>query len=183
MPCPETVAAVVAVEGPESPGTAMGTCTAEWLRQALEAGHGVLTLDCRAPNDYNTSHIVNAIHVAIPALMLRRLAKKGSLSVASVIQCAESKERFNKKWKTEPLIVYDEDTLDSNVNNNSVVALIIRSLRKEGCRVSLLQGKILGFSPPPHHMYVGPMGPTLTPHLPTDTVWCLPVYRASADKH
>ncbi len=116
------------------------SCQTEWLSQQLDNGKELLILDCRSPNDYNTSHIQGAIHVAIPTLMLRRL-KKGNLSVHSVINSTEAKAKFNAEWKTETLVVYDECTSDMNANTTSVVALLMKRLREDGCRVCLLEGK------------------------------------------
>ncbi len=116
------------------------SCQTDWLGQQLDNGKELLILDCRSPNDYNTSHIQGAIHVAIPSLMMRRL-KKGNLSVCSVINSPESREKFNKKWKTETLVVYDECTSDINANTTSVVSLLMRRLKEDGCRVCLLEGK------------------------------------------
>ena len=117
----------------------MGTRPSEWLSQQLDNGKDILLLDCRPPNDYNVSHIQGAIHVAIPTLMQRRL-KKGNLAVSSVISCAEGKEKFDSKWRKEVLIVYDECTSDMNSNTTSVVGLLLKRLKEDGCRVYLLQG-------------------------------------------
>ena len=116
-----------------------GLCRPEWLSSEMNAGCPILLMDCRSPNEYNVSHIRGSIHVAIPTLMLRRL-KKGNLSVASVIGCNESKERFNKKWKSETIVLYDDNTNDLNANPTSIVNLLLRKLREDGCHVCLLEG-------------------------------------------
>ena len=112
----------------------------EWLSQELDTGTQLLLMDCRAPNDYNASHIVGAIHVAIPSLMLRRL-KKGKLTVSSVISGNESRDRFDRHCKTDTVVIYDERTSDLNANSTSVVSLLIRKLREDGCQVYLLEGR------------------------------------------
>ena len=142
MPCPEYEITN------NNKNTMSGSCRTEWLSQQLDNGKELLILDCRSPNEYNTSHIQGAIHVAIPTLMLRRL-RKGNLSVCSVINCAEAKEKFNAKWKTETLVVYDDCTSDINANTTSVVSLLMRRLREDGCRVCLLEGELHHFSPIP----------------------------------
>jgi len=48
----------------------------------------VLLLDCRPPADYQAEHITGAVHLAVPTLMLRRLAT-GSLPVSSVVSCLQ----------------------------------------------------------------------------------------------
>jgi len=48
----------------------------------------VVVLDCRSPTDYLASHIVGAVHLAVPQLMLRRL-KSGHLPASSVIGCLQ----------------------------------------------------------------------------------------------
>jgi dual specificity MAP kinase phosphatase len=127
------------------------SCQAEWLSQQLDNGCELVILDCRSPDDYNASHIQGGIHVAIPTLMMRR-RQKGNLSVCSVINSLESKEKFNKSWKTETLVVYDECTSDINANTTSVVSLLTRRLKEDGCRVCLLEGGFSSFQEKyPHH--------------------------------
>jgi len=48
----------------------------------------VLLLDCRPPADYQAEHIAGAVHLAVPTLMLRRLAT-GNLPVSSVVSCLQ----------------------------------------------------------------------------------------------
>ena len=121
------------------------SCGPERLSEQLEDGNPLLLLDCRSAQDYNTSHVVGAIHVAIPSLMLKRL-KRGNISVASVISGNESRDRFDRHCKTDTIVVYDECTEDMNINSTGVVSLLIRRLKEDGCRVCLLQGGSL--SPP-----------------------------------
>lgn len=116
--------------------------TALWLAQRLDSGEEVLVLDCRTPEEFDASHIEGAIHVTIPTLMMRRL-KKGNLAIASVIGCSEGKERFKSKCRTQAVVCYDEGTSDLEANPTSVVSLLVKRLRDEGCRACLLQG---GFS-------------------------------------
>jgi len=75
----------------------------EWLSERLMMASGmtdssvtsteippaaVLLLDCRPPADYQAAHIAGAVHLAVPTLMLRRLAT-GSLPVSSVVSCLQ----------------------------------------------------------------------------------------------
>jgi len=55
---------------------------------APQAAAAVLLLDCRPPADYQAEHIAGAVHLAVPTLMLRRLAT-GNLPVSSVVSCLQ----------------------------------------------------------------------------------------------
>lgn len=82
-------------------------CGVDWLGERLMVASGmtdngdhqtadiscssaaaVLLLDCRPPGDYQAEHIASAVHLAVPTLMLRRLAT-GSLPVSSVVSCLQ----------------------------------------------------------------------------------------------
>lgn len=64
-------------------------CNSDEASTPLECGGGgVVVLDCRSPVDYQTSHILGAVHLAVPTLMLRRLTT-GNLPVSSVISCLQ----------------------------------------------------------------------------------------------
>jgi len=80
-------------------------CGVDWLGERLMMASGlaengahqlddsvsstaVLLLDCRPPADYQAEHIAGAVHLAVPTLMLRRLAT-GSLPVSSVVSCLQ----------------------------------------------------------------------------------------------
>ncbi len=124
-------------------------CSPEWLTEQLqqnpassgsEDSNAILVMDCRSPNDFNSSHISGAIHVALPTIMLRRL-KNGTLPVASVIKCNEGKEKFNSLYKTGTLILYDEDSSSTSANPSTVIGLLLKKLKEDGCRVRLLEGK------------------------------------------
>ena len=119
---------------------AANICSPEWLAQQLDSTgdkNSILVMDCRSPNDFNTSHLSGAIHVALPTIMLRRL-KNGTLPVASVIKCNEGKEKFNSLYKTGTLVLYDQDSSSSSSSSTSTVML--KKLKEDGCRVKLLEG-------------------------------------------
>lgn len=117
-------------------------CTPEWLAQQLETldtgdnSNSILVLDCRSPNDFNSSHISGAIHVALPTIMLRRL-KNGTLPVASVIK----DEKFSSLYKTGTLVLYDQDSNSTSASSGTVIGLLLKKLKEDGCRVRLLEGK------------------------------------------
>ena len=119
-------------------------CSPEWLSQQLEKmgsgdSNSILVLDCRTPNDFNSSHISGAIHVTLPTIMLRRL-KNGTLPVASVIKCNEGKEKFNSLYKTGTLVLYDQDSNSTSANSTTIIGLLLKKLKEDGCRVRLLEG-------------------------------------------
>uniref|UniRef100_V9KWI9 Dual specificity protein phosphatase n=1 Tax=Callorhinchus milii TaxID=7868 RepID=V9KWI9_CALMI len=101
-------------------------------------------MDCRPHELYESSHIEAAINVAIPGLMLRRL-RKGNFPVKSLISNQEDKERFAERCGSDTLLLYDESTAEwnENLNGGSVLGLLLRKLKDEGCKVFCLEG---GFS-------------------------------------
>lgn len=129
-------------------------CSPDWLRHALtqDQGKGVLLLDCRSHVDFHLSHVMGAMHVTIPSLMLRRL-EKGNLPVASVFKCHESKERFNAHCKTDTVVLYDDCSTPSGDGEGcmdtlavqckalpNIVSLLANKLKNDGCRVRTLKG-------------------------------------------
>ncbi|XP_062914456.1 dual specificity protein phosphatase 6 [Mobula hypostoma] len=124
----------------------MAICKAAgWLHDQLERGSdSLLLMDCRAHELYESSHIEAAISVAIPGLMLRRL-RKGNFPVKSLISNNEDKERFARRCKTDIILLYDESSAEwnENLNTTSVLGLLLRKLKDEGCKVFCLEG---GFS-------------------------------------
>ena len=110
----------------------------DWLGLELADERDLLVLDSRSANDFNKSHIQNAIHVTIPSLMQKRL-KKGNLSVDSVIKC----HRFSTRWRTDTIILYDEDTVDVKESPNGLITLLYQRLSEDGCKVHYLQGKLV----------------------------------------
>ncbi|KAH9500808.1 Dual specificity protein phosphatase 6 [Bulinus truncatus] len=117
--------------------------TPERLRDEISKSPKLLLIiDCRSQSDYARSHVRGAINVTLPSLMLKRL-KRGNLNIASVIQNNEAKERFTKNSKTASIVLYDECSTDLNSNPSSVINLLLKKLRQDGCRASFLIG---GFS-------------------------------------
>ena len=127
-------------------GSGGPSCTPEWLSQELDSHVGgpgdapLLILDCRGPNDFNISHIIGAVHVAIPTLMFRRL-KNGTLPVASVIKYHDGKDSLDTVLKTGTLVLYDQDTSVVSAACTTVIGLLAKKLREEGCKVRILEGK------------------------------------------
>ncbi|KAK5927501.1 hypothetical protein CgunFtcFv8_012651 [Champsocephalus gunnari] len=83
--------------------------TVGWLREQLETRRdGLLVMDCRAQELYESSHVDSSINVAIPSLMLRRL-KKGNLPVRSLLSNGEDREKFVRRCKTDTIVLRMKD--------------------------------------------------------------------------
>lgn len=120
--------------------------TVGWLREQLETRRdGLLVMDCRAQELYESSHVETAINVAIPSLMLRRL-KKGNLPVRSLLSDGEDREKFVRRCKTDTIVLYDEYSREwnENVDGGSVLGLLLRRMKDEGYKAYYLEGE--GFS-------------------------------------
>ncbi|GAB0176527.1 dual specificity protein phosphatase 6 [Grus japonensis] len=117
-----------------------------WLNEQLEMGNDrLLLMDCRPQELYESSHIESAINVAIPGIMLRRL-QKGNLPLRSLVASSEEdRERFARRCGTDTVVLYDEHSRDWNENTGgeSVLGLLLKRLKDEGCKAFYLEG---GFS-------------------------------------
>lgn len=119
----------------------MEEISAERLKCGLEADD-VLVLDCRSQADYQESHIIGALNVNLPPLLLRRL-KKGTLKVANAFQCNEMKEQFTTQCKCKDVVMYDSTSCDINANASTVLSMVYDNLQQEGCKVKVLLGKLI----------------------------------------
>ena len=97
--------------------------------QVLNNSSTVLLLDCRPYNEYSQSHVHNAINLAVPSLMLRRLKKGCSVNFANMINTEEGKRRYAKRDLMDKIVIYDAST-DSLTN--TALELIIQRLAAEG---------------------------------------------------
>lgn len=116
--------------------------TVAWLNEQLELGNErLLLMDCRPQELYESSHIESAINVAIPGIMLRRL-QKGNLSVRALFTRSEDRDRFTRRCGTDTVVLYDESSSDWNENTGgeSVLGLLLKKLKDEGCRAFYLEG-------------------------------------------
>ncbi|XP_043936339.1 dual specificity protein phosphatase 6-like [Protopterus annectens] len=115
----------------------------EWLYSAMESVNPrLLILDCRSRELYESSHIEGAVSVAIPGLILRRL-RKGSLPVHFLMTSPEEKENFSRQCRTHTVILYDESSVtlpEQGEEEESVLAILLERLQKEGCRTYYIKG-------------------------------------------
>lgn len=115
-----------------------------WLNEQLEMGNDrLLLMDCRPQELYESSHIESAINVAIPGIMLRRL-QKGNLPLRSLVSSSEEdRERFARRCGTDTVVLYDEHSRDWNENTGgeSVLGLLLKRLKDEGCKAFYLEGE------------------------------------------
>ncbi|XP_028935309.1 dual specificity protein phosphatase 6 [Ornithorhynchus anatinus] len=121
--------------------------TVSWLNEQLERGRErLLLMDCRAQDLYESSHIESAINVAIPGLMLRRL-QKGNLPVRSLFSRSEDRDQFTRRCGTDTLVLYDHNSSEWNENTagQSVLGLLLKRLKDEGCRAFYLEGGFCKF--------------------------------------
>ncbi|CAM9861778.1 unnamed protein product [Lampetra fluviatilis] len=120
----------------------------EWLSRGLERGAPpLLLLDVRAPEAFREARVRGALSLCVPpGLMLRRL-RKGSLPVRSLIPEQRHKDAFARRCKSHAVLLYGADSGDCGEDGGggSVLALILRRLREEGCEASFLQGGFDGF--------------------------------------
>ena len=116
--------------------------TVAWLNEQLELGNErLLLMDCRPQELYESSHIESAINVAIPGIMLRRL-QKGNLPVRALFTRGEDRDRFTRRCGTDTVVLYDESSSDWNENTGgeSVLGLLLKKLKDEGCRAFYREG-------------------------------------------
>lgn len=119
--------------------------SAEWLQLELETGgaSGLLVLDCRSHELYESSHVETAINMAVTGLMLRRF-RKGNIPVQTIIPKHEDKEKFLRRCKTDTVVLYDESGADWQDGGSSslttVLSLLLKKLRDDGCEAYYLEG-------------------------------------------
>lgn len=123
----------------------MAICkTVAWLKEQLELGNErLLLMDCRPQELYESSHIESAINVALPGIMLRRL-QKGNLPLRALFaRGEEEREKFARRCGTDTVVLYDENSSDWNENavGDSVLGLLLKRLKGDGCKAFYLEGE------------------------------------------
>ncbi|XP_072031752.1 dual specificity protein phosphatase 10-like [Amphiura filiformis] len=105
----------------------------------------VILVDCRSFMAFNKKHISGALNVNCTNPCFRRRLEKGKTSVGDLITSEEGKAVFRSRSDKE-VIVYDEDSEEiGNLPANHPTSLVLKSLKKEGTRASLLKGGLKEF--------------------------------------
>jgi len=119
----------------------------EQLKPLLSSSENVLLLDCRSNDEYKKRHIVTSQNIVLPQLMMRRL-KAGKLSLKSLLPHSSrpTKDAFLQKCSQFNVVIYDKSTkVFENADACSMIALLYKRIKKEGCKVSILRGGYDGF--------------------------------------
>ena len=132
----------------------------DWLREQLECGcesRGLLLLDCRSRESFESARIDSAISVSLPSLMLRRL-KTGSLPLRALLAGGDvdDKERFARRCRSDTVLVYGDgepgssDIVGSDGNSGddpesspgALLSLLLQRLVADGCSAHYLEGNL-----------------------------------------
>jgi len=135
------------------PETEHETCSKEWLQSQLRSldSKDLILLDCRGSHEYSESHIRGAVNLCIPSIVLRRLAV-GKIDLASTIKSPELKQRIQSGYKLCWFILYNGEGVPGQnqeiagagslaVAMDSIISILHRRLKQDGCRVVALQGE------------------------------------------
>lgn len=119
----------------------------EWLFKELRSQEGpskLLILDCRAHSDFSDAHIRGSVPLAIPSIMLRRLAA-GKVDLLCTIRCLDLRNRV------EVFLCGDEgsrgtfvligDSTDPAGHQGETIQVLSRRLRSSGGNVAILIGE------------------------------------------
>lgn len=147
------------------PSSSTGT-----ISSALLANSGLLVLDCRGACDFEEGHIRGSVALAVPSIMLRRLAA-GKVELLSTIKCQELRVRVEQLLgRAGKFVLVDEDgireeqenmalrenrnlTIEShqerleNLRNSpskrqsETIHVLARRLRNAGGQVAMLKGE------------------------------------------
>lgn len=129
-----------------------------WLQAELESGSGLLLLDCRPHERYQSGHIESALSLSLPGLLLRRL-RRGTLSARSVLPAPRQLEHRD-------LLLYDDNTREEPAPS-SVLGLLLARLRDDGCPAYYLKGGYSKFQREyPDHCEAGLDSPSPTDPTP-----------------
>lgn len=119
----------------------------EWLFKELRSQGGpcrLLILDCRAHCDYSDAHIRGSVSLAIPSIMLRRLAA-GKVDLLSTIRCLDLRNRVEVflcgDIGSRGTFVLIGDSTDPAGHQGETIQVLSRRLRSSGGNVAILVGK------------------------------------------
>lgn len=130
-------------------------CTREWLSDRLRDGDDggdkpeaavrrqLVVVDCRPQAAYNNGHIVGAVSLTLPTLMLRRLVR-GQLSTKSVV--ASIQQQLDPLDRATHVVFYDDNTsMPVGDVATCAVVVLMEKFREDGYRATVLDGGFESF--------------------------------------
>ncbi|XP_066598420.1 dual specificity protein phosphatase Mpk3 isoform X2 [Prorops nasuta] len=118
----------------------------EWLFRELRSqddSDRLLILDCRANSDFVEAHIRGSVPLAIPSIMLRRLAA-GKVDLISTIRCPELRSRVEVflcgDKSSKGTFVLIGDSTDPAGHQGETIQVLSRRIRSRGGCVAILIG-------------------------------------------
>ncbi|KMQ90496.1 dual specificity protein phosphatase mpk3-like protein [Lasius niger] len=119
----------------------------EWLFSELRSQNGpnkLLILDCRAHSDFSDAHIRGSVPLAIPSIMLRRLAA-GKVDLLSTIRCLDLRNRVEVflcgDESSRGTFVLIGDSTDPAGHQGETIQVLSRRLKSSGGNVAILIGE------------------------------------------
>lgn len=120
----------------------------EWLIKELRSEGGadkLLMLDCRAHSDLSEARIRGSVPLAIPSIMLRRLAA-GKVDLLSTIRCLDLKQRVESFLSCESdneagKFILIGDSTEPTGHQGETIQVLSRRLRNAGGNVATLNGR------------------------------------------
>ncbi|KAK0078382.1 hypothetical protein PV325_002559 [Microctonus aethiopoides] len=123
-----------------------GVIEAEWLFTELRSQNGpdkLLILDCRGHSEFLDAHIRGSVPLAIPSIMLRRLAA-GKVDLLATIRCLELRNRVEVFLygddDSRGTFVLIGDTTEPAGHQGETIQVLSRRLRCCGGYVATLSG-------------------------------------------
>ncbi|KAI4481883.1 hypothetical protein M0802_013871 [Mischocyttarus mexicanus] len=123
----------------------------DWLFRELRSQDGtnrLLILDCRAHSDFLEAHIRGSVSLAIPSIMLRRLAA-GKVDLISTIRCLDLRNRvevfLHGDKNRRGTFVLIGDSTDPIGHQGETIQVLNRRLRSNGGSVAILVGGFIAF--------------------------------------
>lgn len=124
-----------------------GLVSAEWLFAELrshENSNKLLILDCRAHADFADNRIRGSVPLAIPSIMLRRLAA-GKVDLLATIRCLELRTRVEMflygEEDSRGTFVLVGDSTEPAGHQGETIQVLARRLRSGGGSVATLIGE------------------------------------------
>lgn len=119
----------------------------EWLFRELRTQNGpnkLLILDCRAHSDFSDAHIRGSVPLAIPSIMLRRLAA-GKVDLLSTIRCLDLRNRVEVflcgDESSRGTFILIGDSTDPAGHQGETIQVLSRRLKSSGGNVAILIGE------------------------------------------